>query len=112
MGSSRCPPKGGRSFARSQYASGDDQKLAYVSPVFGDFTKGVPPTLIQAGAREFLLSDSVRLYQAIAGQGSVAVLVIYQGMPHAFQPLLYGTPESGRAYRVSNAFFDQEMGAQ
>lgn len=96
----------------AQYAPEADREEPYASPVFGDFTKGFPPTLIQAGTREFLLSDSVRLYQAISGQGGIAVLDIYEGMPHVFQPLLHGTPESERAYEVANAFFDHEMGAE
>jgi acetyl esterase/lipase len=96
----------------AQYASGDDQEHPYASPVFGDFSKGFPPTLIQAGTREFLLSDSVRLYQAIAGQGGLAVLDVYEGMPHVFQPLLHGVPESERAYRVADAFFDRAMGEE
>lgn len=95
----------------AQYASAVDKREPYASPVFGDFSKGFPPTLIQAGTREFLLSDSVRLYQAIAGQGGHAVLDVYEGMPHVFQPLLHGVPESERAYQVADAFFDAAMGA-
>ena len=45
------------------YANPSDQKNPYVSPVYGNFSSGFPPTLIQGGTKEVLLSDSVRLYQ-------------------------------------------------
>jgi acetyl esterase/lipase len=47
------------------YANPIDQKNPYVSPVYGNFNKGFPPTLIQSGTKEILLSDSVRLYQGL-----------------------------------------------
>ena len=46
------------------YADPKDQKHPYVSPVYGDYSKGFPPTLIQVGTREIFLSNSVRHYQA------------------------------------------------
>ena len=46
------------------YANPSDQKNPYVSPVYGNFSNGFPPTLIQGGTKEMLLSDFVRLYQA------------------------------------------------
>ena len=46
------------------YANPSDQNNPYVSPVYGNFSKGFPPTLIQGGTKELLLSDFVRLYQA------------------------------------------------
>jgi monoterpene epsilon-lactone hydrolase len=33
----------------------DDWTNPYVSPVYGDFGKGFPPTLIQGGTREIRL---------------------------------------------------------
>ena len=47
------------------YANPSDQENPYVSPVYGNFSKGFPPTLIQGGTKDILLSDFVRLYQAI-----------------------------------------------
>jgi acetyl esterase/lipase len=67
------------------YADPKDHKHPYVSPVYGDYTKGFPPTLIQGGTREIFLSHFVRQYRAIDDAGGVAVLDLYDGMPHNFQ---------------------------
>jgi acetyl esterase/lipase len=76
------------------YADSSDQKNPYVSPVYGNFSKGFPPTLIQGGTREVLLSDFIRLYQAIDQADVPVKLDIYEGMPHDFQIFLCNTPES------------------
>ena len=75
------------------YADARYHKHPYVSPVYADFTKGFPPTLIQGGTKEVLLSAFVRLYQAIDKAGQVVKLDIYVGMPHVFVGLLPETAE-------------------
>ncbi len=75
------------------YADAKDHKHPYVSPLYGDFRKGFPPTLIQGGTKEILLSGFVRLYQAIDQAGQVVKLDIYEGMPHVFVGLLPETAE-------------------
>ena len=45
---------------RDAYARGQDWSSPLLSPLFGDL-KHFPPTLIQAGTNELLLSDSIRL---------------------------------------------------
>lgn len=68
----------------SAYAEGMDLKNPLISPLFADF-KGFPPTYIQVGSNEILLSDSKRLYQRML-QDDVAVhLEIFKGMWHVFQ---------------------------
>ena len=94
---------------RMAYAAGEATN-PYVSPVYGDYSKGYPPTLIQAGTREILLSDAVRQYQAIAGAGGTAVLDVYEGMPHVFQAVIPGSPESDAAYRRAAAFWKPHLG--
>lgn len=46
--------------AADAYADAKDQKHPYVSPLYGDYAKGFPPTLIQGGTREIFLSLSIR----------------------------------------------------
>ena len=70
------------------YADPKDQKHPYVSPVYGDFTKGFPLTLIQGGTKELFLSNFVRLYQAIDTAGIEVKLDLYEGIPHIFQYLI------------------------
>jgi epsilon-lactone hydrolase len=91
------------------YATPADQKNPYVSPVYGDYNKGFPPTLIQGGTREIFLSNFVRHYQAIERGGGTAVLDLYEGMPHDFQMLLAGTPESDAAYARAAAFWSSNL---
>ncbi len=80
--------------AADAYADPKDQKNPYVSPVYGDYSKGFPPTLIQGGTKEIFLSDFIRQYRAIDTAGGTAVLDIYEGMPHVFQAMLFGSPEA------------------
>ena len=76
------------------YADAEDQKNPYVSPVYGNFRPGFPPTLIQGGTRELFLSNFVRLYQALDQAGRTVKLDIYEGMPHVFVPTLPDSKES------------------
>jgi monoterpene epsilon-lactone hydrolase len=93
------------------YAEPKDQKHPYVSPVYGDYSKGFPPTLIQGGTRELFLSHFVRLYRAIDGAGGVAVLDLYDGMPHVFQlrPELADAPETRTALKKMAAFLKKHL---
>jgi acetyl esterase/lipase len=86
------------------YANIADQKNPYVSPVYGNFSKGFPPTLIQVGTKEILLSDSIRLYQALDKADIPVKLDVYEAMPHVFQSILYGTPESKLAIEKTGEF--------
>jgi acetyl esterase/lipase len=80
--------------AAGAYADPEDQRDPYASPVYGDFSKGFPPTLIQGGTKEILLSGFVRLYQALDTAGQSVKLDIYEGMPHNFASRI---PESSEA---------------
>ena len=79
------------------YAGVADHKNPYVSPVYGDFKQGFPPTLIQGGTKEIFLSNFVRLYQALDQSGQTVKLDIYEGMPHVFVPTLPASRESQAA---------------
>jgi epsilon-lactone hydrolase len=91
------------------YADPRDWSNPYVSPIYGDFRRGFPPVLIQVGTKEMLLSESVRLYQAIKQAGGVAVLDVYEGMPHVFQGMLEGTPEQKAAFAESRRFWSKHL---
>ncbi|MGB0919691.1 MAG: alpha/beta hydrolase fold domain-containing protein [Alphaproteobacteria bacterium] len=94
------------------YAPLEDQKHPYVSPVYGDYAPGFPPTLIQGGTREIFLSNFVRQYQAIDQAGGDVKLDLYEGMPHVFQALLmaFSAPESLTATAKIGHFFRQKLG--
>jgi acetyl esterase/lipase len=64
------------------YAGGADRTDPYLSPVYGDFSKGYPPALLQTGTRDLLLSDTVRLHRAMRNGGVEAELHVWEAMPH------------------------------
>jgi len=80
--------------APAAFADPKDQKHPYASPVYGDFSKGFPPTLIQGGLKETLLSGFVRFYQALDAAGVVVKLDLYEGMIHNFQHRIPDAPEA------------------
>ena len=67
------------------YAGALDLKDPRVSPLYAEFAKGFPPTLIQEGTRTIFLSTSVRLYRALTQVGVDASIDMYEGMWHVFQ---------------------------
>jgi monoterpene epsilon-lactone hydrolase len=91
------------------YAPPDQLKNPYVSPIYGDFTKGFPPVLIQVGTKELLLSDAVRLYQALKLAGGSAELDVYEGMSHVFQAYMTGTPEQRAAYAEAKRWWSSHL---
>jgi acetyl esterase/lipase len=91
------------------YAPPSDHRIPYVSPVFGDFTKGYPPTLIQGGTKEWLLSDMVRLHRAIRGAGGNCRLELYEGMPHGFPTIMIEAPEGREAMAEAVAFWNEHL---
>ena len=97
-------------FAAAAYADPQDQKHPYVSPVYGDFGKGFPPTLIQGGLKEVLLSGFVRMYQALDVAGVPVKLDLYEGMIHNFQDRIPDAPESALALAKMRAFLHQHLG--
>ena len=91
------------------YADAKDQKHPYVSPVYADYSKGFPPSLIQGGTREIFLSNFVRHYQAIDNAGQIVKLDLYEGMPHVFQALDPEMPESKQARKKVKDFLDRYL---
>lgn len=66
------------------YAEGQNLENPFVSPLFGDF-HGFPPTYIQVGENEILLSDSLRLHEAFVDANVSVKIDTYPGMWHVFQ---------------------------
>lgn len=69
---------------RDAYARGQDFSDFRLSPLFGDLN-GFPPTLIQAGTNELLLSDSVRLRDRLVQAGVPCKLEVWTDLWHVFQ---------------------------
>jgi epsilon-lactone hydrolase len=67
-----------------------------VSPVFADVER-LPPTFIQVGDDEILLSDATRLAENLETCGCEVKLDVYPGMWHVFQAFLLVVPEARAA---------------
>lgn len=67
--------------ANRLYANGADLTHPYLSPLFGDLT-GFPPTFLQSGTRDLLLSNTVRLHRALRQVGVETDLHVFEAMPH------------------------------
>jgi epsilon-lactone hydrolase len=73
------------------YAGGHDLRDPYLSPIYGDFTRGFPPTMLISGTRDKLLSDTVRLHRALRRAEIDAELHVWEAATHAM--FLGMTPE-------------------
>ena len=72
------------------YADGHDLRDPYLSPLFGDFSKGFPPTLLISGTRDLFLSNTVLMHRALRRAGVEAELHVWEAMPHGG---FFGAPE-------------------
>jgi len=54
----------------------------YLSPLFADFNRGFPPTLLQTGTRDLFLSNTVRMHRKLRAAGIDAELHVWEAMPH------------------------------
>ena len=66
------------------YCQDTDARNPLVSPVYADLG-GLPPTLIQVGADELILSDSERLAEGITAAGGDVRLSVFPRRWHVFQ---------------------------
>lgn len=64
------------------YAGGHDMRDPYLSPVFGDVSKGFPPAILISGTRDLLLSPTVLMHRALRRAGIEAELHVFEAMPH------------------------------
>lgn len=82
--------------------AGADPSDPRASPLFADLAI-LPPSLIQTGSREILLSDSCRLEGALRRAGVEVGLHVWDGLWHGWQ-LQYRVPEANRALDDLAAF--------
>lgn len=64
------------------YGGGHDLRDPYLSPLFGDFTKGFPPSIILSGTRDLFLSDNVRMHRALRRAGLPSELHVFEAAAH------------------------------
>ena len=87
---------------------GVDLRDPLVSPVFANVA-GLPPTFIQVGDDEILLSDSTRLAENMQAAGLDVEIEVWPEMWHVFQLFIGKMPESRRAIRRIGAYLQARM---
>jgi len=90
------------------YAGGHDLRDPYLSAVFGDFSKGFPPTLLISGTRDLFLSNTVLLHRAMRKAGIDADLHVWEAMPHAG---FFGAPEDQEVLEEQARYIRKRLNA-
>lgn len=91
------------------YAPGGDYSNPEISPIAGDFS-GMPPMLIQVGAREVFLGDAARLAEKARRAGVDVKLRVFDGMFHLFH--MQWSLDEAKAAHDDAATFVRRVGAQ
>ena len=86
------------------YADGHDLADPYLSPLFGDFSRGFPPTFLQSGTRDLFLSNTVRMHRALRAADIEAELHVFEAATHI---MFIGAPEAEERTRELRRFVDR-----
>lgn len=92
------------------YAGSYDLKDPCISPIYGEFNKEFPPSLVITGTRDLFLSNTVRLLRKLRQSAVECEMQIFEGMPHAFYAEVLQAPESKEAYHEMILFFQKHLG--
>jgi acetyl esterase/lipase len=93
------------------YVAGNASMLSdpLVSPLYGVYDDApFPPTLIQVGLRDILISSNVLLYRKMRAAGQHVVFSPFEAMWHVFQAF-YNIPEAQAANKETADFFRDHM---
>ncbi len=93
----------------AMYANGRDLKDPLLSPVYGDMA-GFPPTILNTGTRDLLLSNTVRVHRNLRRAGVVADLHVHEGQAHGGWYRDYTAPEAKETFEEIARFFDRHLG--
>jgi monoterpene epsilon-lactone hydrolase len=88
------------------YADGHDLRDPYLSPLFGDFGKGFPPTLLTAGTRDLFLSNTVLMHRALRRAKVESQLELWEAMPHGG---FFASPEDQEVLAVQAEFITSQL---
>jgi monoterpene epsilon-lactone hydrolase len=100
--------KGRLSQSIALYANGHDLTDPYLSAIYGDFSKGFPPTLLTSGTRDLFLSNTVRMHRALRRAGVEAELLVCEAMPHG--GFFGGAPEDRELMEDQVRFIEAHLG--
>jgi epsilon-lactone hydrolase len=98
-----CVSREGLDICLEQYLEGHDPADPLASPLFADLA-GFPPTLVQVGSRERLLSDSTRFAAKADATGVDVKLEVYDGCVHLWHWWVPEAPEAKAAIESIGEF--------
>ena len=87
------------------YAGGNKYDNPLLSPIYGQFDKTYPKTLITSGTRDLLLSSCIRLSKVMRGANVNVELRVWEGMWHVFE-YYPDIPESKQSLKEMALFFE------
>jgi acetyl esterase/lipase len=90
------------------HADGRDLTDPLVSPLYGSF-EGFPPTFLVSGTRDLLLSATARTQTKIREAGSIADLIVLEGVGHGDYGNPLNSPESRFTYSELSKFLLQHL---
>lgn len=99
--------RGLRAYAR-RFANEDQYRNPLASPIYADFT-GLPPLMIQVGAAETLLDDSLRLADLAKEAGVRVELEVWNDMIHGWHMFAPFLPDARRAIARVGAFVQSAL---
>jgi len=77
-----------------------------VSPVYADYSKGFPPSMLSTGTRDLLLSATVRLHRALRRAGVPAELHVFDALWHGISMV----PEGKELQAETLEFLERQLG--
>jgi len=92
------------------YVAGSDARHPLISPIEADLD-GLPPTLVQVGIDELLLSDSRRLCERMSAAGVPVELTEFPGRWHVFQANAGVLADADRALEAVGRFLRETPAA-
>ncbi|XOV88813.1 MAG: alpha/beta hydrolase [Pseudomonadota bacterium] len=92
------------------YLGNRDPRAPLASPLFADL-RDLPPTLIQVGGNEVLLSDAQRIHEKLRSAGVNVQLEEWPKMPHVFQVFAARIPEGKAAIAKLGSFLADRSNA-
>jgi len=89
------------------YYGDADPRDPTITPLYGDL-KGLPPTLLSAGSRERIVSDSIRWARTARAAGVDVTLDIWDGQMHGFH-IIPTSPEARQAVQYGADFIKKHL---
>ena len=94
---------------REQYLVGADPNQEILTPATLTDPTGFPPMLLQSGANEVLLDDSVRMAERARDAGVDVILDVTADVPHVFQTYAGVLDEADQALDRAALFLSQHL---